>query len=39
LHGEVAAHERMHADRVLVEHGVAGGAELLERGVDVDGVP
>jgi hypothetical protein len=37
LHAEVAAHERMPADDVRVEHGVAGGTELLERGVDVDG--
>src|ERR1035438_8841418 len=29
----------MQPDYVLVEYGVAAGAELLERGVDVDGVP
>jgi hypothetical protein len=29
----------MQPDHVLVEHGVAGGTELLDRGVDVDGVP
>lgn len=38
MDGEVAAHERVEAAHVFVEHGVAGGAELLERRVDVDGI-
>ena len=35
----MVAHERVKAAHVFVEHGAAGSAEVLERRVEVDGVP